>query len=167
MKRTHTLTLLLLFKFCFTALISHAQWTILDTKLPDVNFTDVYVDGDNIIATGYNNVSYNGDACIAISNDGGLTWNTDLQCIRHDSQVYPQTISFIDKNIGYIGGRTGNGNAFTWKTSDGGLTWNWDMFSVTDIISLYDMTFVTKKTSYSCGSGRNNGTAGVIVKTED
>ena len=99
-------------------------WTPLTFSVPGASGiayikSAIMFDGKNGIVCGYYVVSPNLKAFTARTTDAGGTW----QVQKHDSITSFYSLSFINRDIGYVVGSMNGMNAPILKTTDGGTTW--------------------------------------------
>lgn len=112
-------------------------------RVGDYEFFDIeFITRDKIIAVG-------SDDQIAISEDGGTTWNSFQ--LSTDSWYTLYDVEFFDQNNGLIVGEDWDNGGGVWRTTDGGANWEKINTGLTNIYRLYDVEYLTQNKIYAVG----------------
>jgi photosystem II stability/assembly factor-like uncharacterized protein len=145
--------------------ITKAEWDILYQDNYEIEWYDLYADGEKIIAVGYIieivNNNFQGQSYILRSNDNGKTFDTT----RIGDFFFLKAIDFPNKMDGVIGG-FGQGAYTIWVHSDDfGQNWTYEIEQTTNGVA--DLSFLDEKIGFASGYGTGQLVDGFLQKTTD
>lgn len=135
-----------------------AQWTVILNR-PGVDFKDIYARDNRIIAVGSRFAGF--VPYILLSNNKGKTWDSMM---TSPTGRFFETITFKDKDTGYIGGYAGG--SFMLTSTDGGQNWQY-VIADNNNTGIKDMMFLNDKVGFASGYGDEQFSSGNCYYTTD